>query len=150
MKNTYQEELFNKLLNHQRWKNEIESVSKVIGTATWVLISKNGKFYTFTDDEDRAKKATKTTTPDISNTLFRAKKTHKTEKIICNDGSYTYCIPIIRDNISYGYIAISKLNSKISPEFLELLNSYTCTTIESIQKELELSKLYETIKPKLG
>ncbi len=149
MKNSYQEELIKKLIEHPSWQGEINSFSKLIDNATWTIIPKVGKnYYNYQKNKPFEKVSAKTFLAKIKKLLPKAKRSQKIQKTIGRKGRCTYCIPITRGEEIYGYIIIGNLKSPISAKLLELFNSFTCTTIEGIQKELELSKLYETIRPR--
>ncbi|MFH1063233.1 MAG: HD domain-containing phosphohydrolase [Candidatus Omnitrophota bacterium] len=149
MKNPYQEELFAKLVDHPSWRHESKSLSLIIGPAIWLIIpsgieepikSQKNQFVNIEQENEFR--------PIILSLLSEAKKTNHIQKVSISDGSNFYCIPINRKDESYGYVLICNLATTIPEKIFRLINSYTCTTIENVQKELEVAKLYETIRPK--
>ncbi|MCK4994091.1 MAG: HD domain-containing protein [Candidatus Omnitrophica bacterium] len=148
MKSSYQEELFCKLTDHPSWKGEIETFSPLIGSCSWLIIpnshtfpGKQKKFYS-------TKKPSKECIEKINLLLLKSRKTLRVQSCTAKDKKLYYCIPITRSEQAYGFIGLCKVKEKISDDLLNLFNSFTCTTIEGVQKELEVSRLYETIRPK--
>jgi len=148
MKNAYQEELFQKLITHTSWKNQIGSFAKLIGSYSWVLIpratngsGKSSKIYS-------SGESTKKYNSIILSLVEKVRKTKQCQMTAGKNGRRFYCIPIIRGEQNYGFLGICNLKSKLSDDIIKLFTSFTCTTIESVQKELEIFKLYETIRPK--
>lgn len=148
MKNSYQEELFQKLIDHPSWKSEIEAFTRIIGSCSWLIIpdpnafpGKNKQIYSTIAP---SKKCIDTINP----LLLKARKTRRVQSITSPDRELFYCIPIHRAEQTYGFIGLCKMKSKISDDLLKLFNSFTCTTLENVQKELEVSRLYEIIRPK--
>lgn len=148
MKHSYQEILFQKLIEHQSWKGEIDSFAQIIGSCSWLIIP---DFHTF---GGKQKKVYSALTPSkecieiINLLLAKAKRTKRVQSKATKEKRFYYCIPITRAEQTYGFIGLCKVKAKISDEMLKLFNSFTCTTIENVQKELEVSRLYETIRPK--
>ncbi|MBU1044221.1 MAG: HD domain-containing protein [Candidatus Omnitrophica bacterium] len=149
MKNPYQEELFAKLIEHPSWKEESRILSTIIGAAIWLIvplgiedpIKAQLKEFDTPDQEKEFR-------PIITSLLNEVKKKENIQKFSLTDQRHFYCLPIKRKEELYGYVLVCDLENTLSETFIKLINSYTCTTIESIQKELEVAKLYETIRPK--
>lgn len=149
MKNPYQEELFAKLIEHPSWRHESKSLSLMIGPAIWLIapagiedpIEAQKNVFANVEQENEFR-------PIILSLFSEAKKTTIIQKVAARDGSNFFCIPIIRKEELYGYVFICNLATNIPDKIFKLINSYTCTTIENVQKELEVAKLYETIRPK--
>ncbi|MFH1045981.1 MAG: HD domain-containing phosphohydrolase [Candidatus Omnitrophota bacterium] len=84
----------------------------------------------------------------ISGALQRAKKTHSIEKFSCDNHLYGLCFPLSQGDALYGFLILCSLKQEPTPESLRLFEALNSTILEKIQKELELSKLYETIRPR--
>ena len=65
-----------------------------------------------------------------------------------NNGTYSVSLPLERGDNIYGFLLLSMLKSKPENKMVALLNSFTNTIIEEISKEIELSKLYDVIRPR--
>ncbi|MCP4649947.1 MAG: HD domain-containing protein [PVC group bacterium] len=149
MKVSYKEEIFKRLIEYPSWKNEIDCFTKVIGSNDWVILSKTGAPQVRHQKISKAKSASKKDPlTKLKKLISSAKKTHKVQEKISINGNSTYCIPIIRGDQIYGYLGILNLKTKIPAKFSDLFNAFTCATIESVQKELELMKMSETIRPR--
>lgn len=148
MKISYQEELFQKLVDHPSWKGEVDCFAQIIGCCSWLIIP---ELHTF---PGKNKKIYSTIVPSkecidtINHLLLTARKTRRVQSIRDKDNELYYCIPIARAEQTYGFIGLCKVKAEISNALLKLFNAFTCTTVESVQKELEISRLYETIRPK--
>lgn len=66
----------------------------------------------------------------------------------CKEGLCGFIYPIIQGDRLYGYIGSCYPQKDVPPEVLSIFASFTDTIVREIQKELELSKLYETIRPR--
>ncbi len=149
MNERYQEELFYKLLQHPSWKNEIEAFNRIIGRAVWLLLPATFNFRTGFKKLIRLKKdIDELNLSLIKKALHGAKKSGRVQTFRDKNGEFYYCVPITRGEQIYGYAGIFKLEQPINEQMTELFNAFTCTTVETVQKELEVSKLYETIRPK--
>ncbi|MFH2144818.1 MAG: HD domain-containing phosphohydrolase [Candidatus Omnitrophota bacterium] len=151
MKDAYQKELFQKLSEQESWISELHTFSKLLGKDTrWFIFPNTGQNYFDHKKHAIAKNrdAARLYENIINKILYRVAKTRLPQKFLCADKTWLYLIPIIRGHQIYGYTCVSRLKNEIPPPLLELFNSFTCTVIESTQKELELFKLSETIRPK--
>ncbi|MCG2710916.1 MAG: HD domain-containing protein [Candidatus Omnitrophica bacterium] len=148
MKSSYQEELFQKLINHPAWKEEVASFAQIIGSCSWMIIpdlnnfpGKNKKIYSTIEPS-------KENIAAINPLLIKARKTRRVQSITAKDKGLFYCIPISQTEQTYGFVGLCNVKEKITEVLLKLLNAFTCSTIENVQKEMEISRLYETIRPK--
>ncbi|MBU4306007.1 MAG: GAF domain-containing protein [Candidatus Omnitrophica bacterium] len=149
MKDSYQEEFFAKFIEHPSWRNEIETFDKFIGSATWLIYPhKFDKSFRPEKHAFPGKELLNNEISVITPMIIKTKATNQIQKTISANGRYFYTIPIIRGEQVYGYVGICNLRQEVPESFFSLFSAFTSTTIESVQKELEVSKLYETIRPK--
>ena len=80
--------------------------------------------------------------------LRKAKKTRRLEKFICSNNFSGFGLPIIQGDKIYGYIGLCHLDNELPRQPLELFVNFINILIKDVQKELELSRLYETIRPR--
>jgi len=144
-----QKELFKSLIEHHSWRQEVESFSKLIGPAIWLVIpNPDNNNFDYRNYTLGNKEAAKTHARTINELIPKARKTRRPQKLTLANGKYVYCVPISRSGQMYCYLCLLNLKNQIAPDLLGMLYYFTCTTIESIQKDIELSKLYDTIRPK--
>ncbi len=148
MKSSYQDELFQKLIDHQSWKGELEVFTQIIGSCSWLIVPDSNTFLGKHNKIYSTIALSKECINTINPLLLKTKKTRRVQSLITKNNHFFYCIPITRAEQTYGFIGLCQVKTKISGDLLKLFNSFTCTTIESVQKELEVSRLYETIRPK--
>jgi len=84
----------------------------------------------------------------IRSAISKAKKTKAPADFGCGDENFGRCIPIIQGDKIYGYIIICHLKDPISENMTSLFTNFLDTLIRELQKELELAKLYRTIRPR--
>lgn len=153
----YQRELFDKLRKSMSLKKEEECFGCYIKPAIWWLIEKaNPK-------QDELEAIADSTCPHfrkiksnkgkgcmspILQSIKRASETKKLAKFNCVEGLHGFVYPIIQGEKLYGYIGACYEKKDVPPEVLDIFSAFTDTIVKETQKELELSKLYETIRPR--
>ncbi|MBN1872281.1 MAG: HD domain-containing protein [Candidatus Omnitrophica bacterium] len=78
----------------------------------------------------------------------RAKRLKRPVRFDCGVEKFGVAIPVIQGDKTYGYIIICHSKNEISNDAIELFINFLDTLIRELQKKLELSKLYETIRPR--
>jgi HD-GYP domain-containing protein (c-di-GMP phosphodiesterase class II) len=66
----------------------------------------------------------------------------------CIEGLRGFIYPISQGDRLYGYIGACYAKKDVSSEIINVFAAFTDTIVKETQKELELSKLYETIRPR--
>ncbi|MBN3038831.1 MAG: HD-GYP domain-containing protein [Candidatus Omnitrophica bacterium] len=84
----------------------------------------------------------------LSGILKQAKNTKKVEKFVCSKNFFGLCFPLAQGDAFYGFLILCNLKNSPSRESQRLFEALNETILEKVQKELELSKLYETIRPR--
>ncbi|MFH1847618.1 MAG: HD domain-containing phosphohydrolase, partial [Candidatus Omnitrophota bacterium] len=78
----------------------------------------------------------------------KARRTKKIQRFTCPAGLSGFCLPVSQGSEIYGYIGVCH-SGKNAPEIpLQLFAGFVGTLLKNIQKELELNKVCETIKPR--
>jgi len=90
----------------------------------------------------------KTCTTRLQTVMKRAGKTRKVEKFACSGQIKGFCYPIAQGDTVYGYLMVCQLAKSISDDMLDLFAAFVDTLLKEVQKELELKKLYQTIRPR--
>ncbi|MBN2097256.1 MAG: GAF domain-containing protein [Candidatus Omnitrophica bacterium] len=78
----------------------------------------------------------------------RAKKSRQLEEFVCSNQSYGLCLPLVQGDALYGFLILCHLKIHPTEQALHLISAWNNTILEKAQKELELAKLYQTIRPR--
>ncbi|RKY37676.1 MAG: hypothetical protein DRP78_00400 [Candidatus Omnitrophota bacterium] len=149
MKHLHQEELLKKIVAHPSLKEEIKTLTAITGNALWVIIPPAGKKYFICNNcLFKEKPQTQHCIDNINLLITESKKKNIFKNVIYANKVYTYCLPIIKNDLVVLYLGICNLKAKISPAVLDIINVFTRATVENVIKEFELLNLYETIKPR--
>lgn len=155
--NTYQKELFDKLKNSVSLKKEEECIGAWLEPAQWWLIEKPSptlielQRLVYNNCPFRKKRSTKRKTRcliSIGTALRKASKEKATIKFDCSEGLHGFVYPIAQGGKLYGYIGVCYSKKNAPKKILNIFSAYTDSIVREVQKELELSKLYETIRPR--
>ena len=82
------------------------------------------------------------------NLLNKAKKSKKPVRFGCASSRNGICVPIIQGNKIYGYIGICHSQNRIKDDTIALFSNFMSGLVREFQKEAELAKLYEAIRPR--
>lgn len=153
----YQQELFDRLRRSVSLKKEEECFGACLKSALWWLIEE--PYPTAAS----IKKVVLNACPFFKRPDFQkgancigmladiVKKAGIEKKLIrfeCMEGLRGFVYPISQGNKLYGYIGACYTKKDVSDEIINIFAAFTDTIVKEIQKELELSKLYETIRPR--
>ena len=101
MKDSYREEIFNSLIEHPSWKNELESFASLLGEYDWLVVPAQGKKQIKSlKTKTTQLKLSKSKLVQITALIAKSQKSKIVQSARNSKGSYTYCIPIIR-NVLY-------------------------------------------------
>ncbi len=158
MKNgEYQRELFDRLKKSMSLKKEEECFGACLKSSLWWIVeephpklSSLNKLIANTCPYNRGPEEHKKN--NCVNLLAGVIKKAGTDKVLtqfdCIEGLRGFVYPISQGDKLYGYIGACYSKKDVSREILDLFTAFTDTIVREIQKELELSKLYETIRPR--
>jgi HD-GYP domain-containing protein (c-di-GMP phosphodiesterase class II) len=152
----YEDSFFNKLLNSEELKHEKELLGNFFKKPIWWLVKSVKKYPPKLKDTSLAKcgvckKSTKKRSKCFRSLFWVIRKTKKNKRIhqfVCPGGFSGFCMPISQGDKIYGYIGLCHLDDRIPMQPMHLFVNFMRLLIKDIQKELELSKLYETIRPR--
>lgn len=153
----YQRELFDRLEKSVSLRKEEECVGKCLGSALWWLVEEPHpkalslkKLISGTcpvlKGEDHHKKDTCLNA--LIENVRKAGMTRTLTHLECLEGLHGFVYPIVQGDKLYGYIGSCYTKEKVSQEIMNIFAAFTDSIVREIQKELELSKLYETIRPR--
>ncbi len=153
----YQNELFDKLRKSMSLKREEECIGCLIKPALWWIVErpspKIGDIEKLVGSscpcikKGRGKKL-EPCAKSILGVIKKASETKKLTRFECLEGLHGFVYPITQGDRVYGYIGTCYTRDDVSPDILDIFSAFTDTIVREIQKELELSKLYETIRPR--
>jgi HD-GYP domain-containing protein (c-di-GMP phosphodiesterase class II) len=151
-KKIYQEELFKKLFESHDLKKVTRLLEHLFEQSIfWIVPRTNiagGSLLTESLCPNCKGGKKKECLECFSGVIRRARKSRNPEQFRCPGGAFGICIPLVQGDAFYGSLVICHLKAKPSPANLHLLESLNGIILEKIQKELELSKLYQTIRPR--
>ncbi len=84
----------------------------------------------------------------LNQVLNRVKKSRNLEQFVCPARCFSLCLPLVQGDALYGFLIICHLETQPTWECLRLFEALNSTILEKMQKELELSKLYSSIRPR--
>ena len=153
----YRQELFERLRKSASLKREEECIGCLIKPALWWIVDKPNPSATELCKvvsgtcpylkKARAKKSN-ACIGKLRSSIMKAEKTRAIIKFDCHKGLRGFIYPIVQGDKLYGYIGSCYTRKDISPQILDIFSAFTDTIVREVQKELELSKLYATIRPR--
>lgn len=152
----YENELFKRLSNSLSLREYESILNKQFGKPVWWMLQKIDKTLPISldDIEHRCEivsgsyKDEASCLVDLCEVFNTVKKTRKVERFKCPAGLNGFCYPIVQGKKIYGFIAMCHVEQEISDLFIEMFTKFIDALVREIQKELQLSKLYETIRPR--
>jgi HD-GYP domain-containing protein (c-di-GMP phosphodiesterase class II) len=154
---SYQDELFERLRKSASLKREEECFGCYIKPNAWWFLEKPSPKLS---DLKRAipgscplaQKGSRHTSDKCIESVFdvvkKAAREKKLTRFECPANLHGFIYPIIQGDKIYGYIGACYPTEDVSPQILDIFAAFTDTIVRETQKELELSKLYETIRPR--
>jgi HD-GYP domain-containing protein (c-di-GMP phosphodiesterase class II) len=155
--NSYKEELFERLKKSSSFKKEEECMGCLLKPAAWWLVETPDPKITDLEKVVSANcpyhKKYGVRKEDgcvrrLFNVVKKAEETKSLVKFDCIEGLHGFVYPIAHGDNLYGYIGACYTKKDVSGEILNIFSAFTDTIVKEVQKELELSKLYETIRPR--
>ncbi len=84
----------------------------------------------------------------MSESMRKSGETKTFHKFICNDELNGVCFPVYQGDKVYGYVIICDIEKDPGDDVVILINTLLQSVLRETQKELELKKLYDTIRPR--
>jgi len=152
----YEERLVRKLLKNANLKKQKEILGTFFKKPIWWFVRSVEKRPPRLQDTSlkqcsalkRNTKKKRRCFKGILEAVTKAKRQKKVALFNCPDNLSGFCIPIIQGDRIYGYMGVCHLDRNIPEGPLGFFVNFIDLLIKDIQKELELSKLYETIRPR--
>ncbi|MBN1405100.1 MAG: HD domain-containing protein [Candidatus Omnitrophica bacterium] len=143
----YKNEFIKKFSQSEIFKEEQAAFSNILGNIQWQLFVSANKKEIFNDLKSAGLCLTHNHKKALTVNINKAKKTRKPVQFK-NNGFYDLCVPLGRGDNIYGYMALIGLKRELLSPSLSLLCSFTNSVMEEVNKEIELSKLYDVIRPR--
>lgn len=147
----HQKDLFKKLIENESFKNEVRALRAGIKNSAWWASETGDKITALSPNEphwgprrlgitERDKK--------IRRAIKKVKKSKTFARFDCGCEISGVCVPIIQGDKIYGYVITLSPIDEISQNIILIFSNFLDTLIRELQKELELAKLYKTIRPR--
>ena len=153
----YHKELFDRLRKSVSLKKEEECMGCIIKPAAWWVVDKPlpkpadlAKIISCSCPRYKNRPMNKEASCIrlLWNMVVKAGQAKALTKFNCIEGLNGFIYPIMYGDKVYGYIGSCYEKKDISPQILNLFAAFTDSIVREVQKELELAKLYETIRPR--
>ncbi len=152
----YQKELLRRLVDNPYLAKEHEYFDHILGKPIWLILERADEkaievqkssfgqcgFFKHSPQEQAA------CIKDLACVLKKAQKARQIQQFTCPTGSKGICLPLVSGDKVYGFIELCNLKKPLTPELLSLFSAFTQAIMKEVQRELELAKLYETIRPR--
>lgn len=156
MQDEYQIELFKKFSENIDFRKEKNVFNHIFGKSYWQIYIYPGK-----ENFNPAKIARSifkrinlsekdylSCTSNLLECLKRAESSKQLSYFKYKSNTSGICFPISQGDRLYGFIVVCNIKKDLNADMLNLFSCYTDTVLKEIQRELELNKLYDTIRPR--
>jgi len=153
----YAKELFDRLKRSASFKQEEECFGLCLKSSLWWVIEtpdpsiddlRTAVFNSCTYLKKAHHKRQHSCIDALARLLKEAAKEKRLKKFNCAEGLRGFAFPVFQADTLYGYIGACYHNDTVPDYVLNIFAAFTDTIVKEIQKELELAKLYETIRPR--
>lgn len=153
----YQKELFDRLRKSISLKREEECFACVLKPACWWIIDsadpaaadiKKALLPVTSSMRTTPEAAGEACTRAILGSIKAASGTKKISKFDCSENLHGFVYPVVQGEKVYGFLGACYAKKDVAAPLLDIFAAFTDTIIKEVQKELELAKLYETLRPR--
>ena len=156
MESSYTENLFERLAKNLDFKNEKKVFSKQFGGFIWFVTDSSKKVPSgFHNSKDLrctgcsiSKRSRSLCVDYLKESMQRSQVSRSIEKFICLGKFHGFSYPIVQGNKVYGFIVVCQLKQYPASEMIDIFSAFTDTVVKEVQREMELQKLTETIRPR--
>ncbi len=148
-------EIFNRFIDSESWEREKSALDIFFKKPVWWFTNKvSDTPYALHRGEITCESSNPSIEKpsichkSISEAINKSRKRYVARKFVCNSGLNGICMPLSNGIKNYGFIGICHVKNEITSGILSLFSAIINTTIEKIQKDLELARLYDTIRPR--
>jgi HD-GYP domain-containing protein (c-di-GMP phosphodiesterase class II) len=153
----HQRELFARLRKSVSLKREEECFSGIIKPAFWWLVEKERPGLADVRKQvsgccpcprKEGRSRDHRCAGNVLNMLRMAFETKRLVRYDCYEGMHGFAYPVVYNDKLLGYIGACYAKKDVPSEMLDLFAAFTDTIVREVQKEYEMSKLYETLRPR--
>jgi HD-GYP domain-containing protein (c-di-GMP phosphodiesterase class II) len=150
----HQKDLYRKLVESESFQKESDALGKLIQDSIWWVSEKGSRLTRIAGERTicpihmKGRHERVKCQKRLFVSLKKVKRLKKVAPFDCGAGKHGTCIPIIQGDRIYGYIIICHSKSRIPASVISFFTNFIDTLIRELQKELELAKLYRTIRPR--
>lgn len=150
----HQKNLYKTLIGNESFKKETNALRIILKDSIWWVSEEGRKMSQIIPDRRMCHSYTKSCFKKsicqkrLVALLNQVKKTKKYKRFDCGAHRFGICIPVVQGDKIYGYVIICHSKNEISEDIIPLFINFIDTFVRELQKELELAKLYRTIRPR--
>ena len=153
MEKEHKSEIFQRFLENPSLKSERETFEKIFGKTIWSFVASeqlelSQKDLCECEHVASGKSKKPACIPVLKEAVSVSRKTKSPKIFECSHGLSAISLPLVQGDKFYGFILICHIKKKPTPETVTLLMSFTQSVLREVQKERELSKLYDSIRPR--
>lgn len=150
----HQKDLYVQLVKSEGFKKEVSVLKSLFKDSIWWLAEETARI-PITNIEKVAPIFCRKGASHKSSCIKRvhlllneAKRTKKPVRFDCGASKRGMCIPIVQGDKIYGYVGICHSQIEVNNEIISLFSNFMDGLVREYQKESELAKLYETMRPR--
>lgn len=150
----HQKDLYTQLVKSESFRKETSVLKSLFKNSIWWLAEETTRI-PITDIEkaaplfcEKGASHKSACVRRIRLLLNKAKRTKKPVHFNCGVSKQGICIPIVQGDKIYGYIGICHSQTAMNDKIISLFSNFMDGLVREYQKESELAKLYETIRPR--
>ncbi|MFC1698961.1 HD domain-containing phosphohydrolase [Candidatus Omnitrophota bacterium] len=145
---TYQEFLIKKLATSPDLKRERQLLKQLFQHPAFWIVTHTNKVLSASNYNICPAGKAKACFSRLNPIFNQVRKTGKKKTFFCPGRDFGICMPLAQGDAFYGFAVLCNLKSLPSRAAIGLLEALNIEILEKVQKDLELSKLCQTIRPR--
>jgi len=152
----HQKDLFKIMLEDENFKRETAILTSLLGGSNInIWLTENGMELALLDKRKPScslikskKNSLKSCRKKIISLSLKTRRKKKPVCFECGKKKHGIAIPVVQGDRVYGHLIVCNAENDISEELLDLFINFISILIREVQKRLELSKVYNSIRPR--